>query len=216
MGLKLRMTPVKHYYLTAQYILNLNEERNIYYQPEYYYTFGYEDYAMDTWGWGYANYGNNRFSTKNDPHASSFHDGSWNIHYKTKFGKLQTKSYISYTPAEELTTLSLKASYKFNKKNRISAQYEHYIEDPQERLTIKAKSKFYKKFFVEAGIYLYSDKTKQEDYESDYYYAFGWKDNRKYHFSVIYSNEYIFTRFPSNGIEGTSNQPAGLSISFNF
>ena len=216
LSLNINIKPTNYCFIRTKFMLNTNEERNIYYEPEYYYTFGYEDYHNDTWGFMYSNYQNNRFLSRDDPYASSFRDGTWEINYKSKIKNVSLKATASYLPAENRQIFSLKSSNKLNDNTKLKMKYEHYFVDKQDRLSIAIKSKLTAKIFVEGGVYLYSDISKQKPYESDYYYAFGWKDQRPKHFSFVYSNQYMATRFPWKDEPDIPFNAGTLTISYNF
>jgi len=216
LGLNINIKPAKYCFIRTKLILNTNKERDIYYQPEYYYTFGYDDYHDDTWSFVYSNYQNNRFLSRDDPYASSFTNGTWELSYKTKIKDFSLKASASYIPAENLQILALNSSNKLTDNTKLYMKYEHYFTNNQERLSIAVKSKLSSKIFVEAGIYLYSDLNKELSYESDYYYSFGWKDPRPKHFSFVYSNQYMPTRFPWRKQADIPFNSGNLSISYNF
>ena len=212
----MRFSPIDYFYFTSKFLLNTNKERNIYYQPQYYYTFGYDDYHQDTWGFGYNNYQNNRFNPANDPYASSFGDGTWNINYKTKFKALSLKASASYRPSKKFTILTLGGDFPLGDKTSFTFKYEHYLTDPQERLALSTKVKFTDNIFVEGGVYLYSDLRKQDEFEGDYYYAFGWNDDRPKHFSISYSNQYKPLRFPWREQINNAFDIGQISLSYNL
>jgi hypothetical protein len=217
MSFGLRISPMEHFFISGEVLLNLNKERNIYYQPDYYYTFGYEDYTTDTsWGFSYENYQNNRFHPSGDPYASSFMDGRWTLSYKSRIENVYYRTKVAYEPSEENWIFGFKTTVKLTDKTRFTLDMERYLQGPHTRGIVSAHHKIYKKLFVEGGIHLYSNLEHREDYESDYYYTIGWRDYRKGHFSVIFSNQYMPTRF------GWMEQPdipfsdAQLTVSYNF
>lgn len=213
---KIKISPIEHLYFSFQRLLNFNEERNIYYQPEFYYSFGYQDYNSDGWGFNYSNYENNQFTNGNNAYAGSFEAGTWEVNYKKTIEDFSFKGKISYQHEDRELFVGLHTTIKLTDKTDILFAYDHYLDDPQQRLAIAIKSKIVDKFFVEGGIYLYSDYEKQQDHESDYYYSIGWRDYRKYHFSVIFSNQYSATRFPWREQEDIPFNEGQISISFNF
>ena len=216
LSVNINIKPANYCFIRTKFMLNTNKERNIYYEPEYYYTFGYEDYHDNTWGLLYSNYQNNRFLSREDPYASSFYDGTWEVDYKTKVKIFSLKASLSYSHADASKVFSFQSSNKFMNNIKLKMKYEHYITDPQNRLSIAIKAKITDKIFAEGGIYLYSDLQKQKPYESDYYYSFGWKDERPKHFSFIYSNQYMATRFPWKDEPDIPFNAGSLTISYNF
>ncbi len=209
----LSITPMEYLYFTFTSMWDINGYKNPYYQPDYYYTFGYSDYHPNTWGFLYSNYKNNIISKYN---LYGFKDGTWEINYKTKIKDIDLIAKATYVPSEKEKFLSLTAYTPLNDYTSLSIGYEHYFHIDQERLTISAKSFLYDKFFVSATAFLYSNLDNQTDLESDYSYSFGWQDTRPYHFSVKYSQEYSPTRWPWRDEEYPSFSSGKISISMKF
>ena len=207
----IRLTPIEYVYLNTTLMLDTNNYRNKYYQPNYYYSFGYNDWHSDTFGFSYSNYANNLFLDNQNPFASSFLDGTWAVNYKTKIKNVSVKFDASYQPSHNLAIVSMKSSLKLTKDSSISTNYEHYITYPQDRLEISAKTKLGQKFYLEGGVYLYSDIKLQKDYESDYYYKFKYKAEK---FSIEYSNKYQNTRWPWRDTKGATFLEGNFRVSF--
>ena len=209
----LSITPMDYLYFTITSMWDINGYKNPYYQPDYYYTFGYSDYHKDTWGFSYSNYKNNIISKDN---LYGFKDGTWEVNYKTKIEDIDLMAKATYVPSENEKFLSIRAYTPLNDYTSLSVEYEHYLHINQEKLTISAKSFLYKKFFVSATAFLYSNLDNQTDLESDYSYSFGWKDSRPYHFSIQYSQEYSPTRWPWRDEKYPSFSSGKISISMKF
>jgi len=209
----LSIKPRKYMYFTLTSIWDINGYKNPYYQPDYYYTFGYSDYHKDTWGFSYSNYKNNILSKDN---LYGFKDGSWEIHYKTKIKDIDLIAKATFVPSEKEKFLSLNGYTTLNDYTSLSIGYEHYFHIKQEKLTISAKSFLYDKLFVSATAFLYSNLDNQTELESDYSYSFGWQDNRPYHFSIKYAQEYSPTRWPWRDTKYPSFSSGKISISMNF
>jgi len=56
--------PHSYYFLGTTMSFDVNNYNNIYYQPDFSYSFGYSDWHQDTFSWNYSNYANNKFSPK--------------------------------------------------------------------------------------------------------------------------------------------------------
>ena len=56
----IRLIPIQYVYLNTTLLLDTNNYKNKYYQPNYYYSFGYSDWHNDTFGFSYSNYENNK------------------------------------------------------------------------------------------------------------------------------------------------------------
>lgn len=190
------ITPIKNFFLSANFKYDLNSYNNIYYQPDFSYSFGYSDWHIDTWGLNYSNYANNKLNPKEGEDRFNFESGRWDLNYKTKINGVKWKGSYQYTRASESKTFKLTASKTLFDKVSTSAMWKHNFHYKQERLTLSAKSFIYKKFMIGGSAYLYSDYGVQKSLEPDYAYSFGWYDKRQYHPTITYSNYYMPTRWP--------------------
>lgn len=209
----LRFKPIKYVYFTLTSMWDINGYKNPYYQPDFYYTFGYSDYHYDTWGFQYSNYKNNILSEDN---RYGFQNGTFQINYKTKIKDIKLTAKATFIPKEDEKFLSLTASTKLTEYTSLAVGLEHYFHYDQDMLTISAKSFLYDKFYVSATAFLYSNLDNQTDLESDYSYSFGWEDKRPHHFSIKYSQEYAPTRWPWRDEEYPSFSSGKISISMKF
>ena len=210
------ITPMQYLYFNIDFLWNNNKQRAKYYEPDFYYSFGYDNPHDNTWGFKYENYENNRFNSDGDPYASHFDDGTWEIHYKTRFKDIPFKLFASYRPSLNYKIVGVESSFDIKDSTTIRWKYEHYLTHTQDRLEVAFKTYIKDKFFVEAGIHLYSDKSKQESYEDDYYYSFGWEDYRAKHFSFVFTNRYDGTRFPWRKEKGNPFTNGHFNIIYHF
>jgi hypothetical protein len=215
LNLNLNISPMPYLYFATTLMLDTNGFKDIYYQPDFYYSFGYASYQLDSWGFSYSNYENNKF--KSDQHASSFSDGTWEINYRTKIKEFFLTAKAKYRPSKNWKFLSLSGYRQLSDKTSFSFDYDKSFHYDQHKLQLSMKSFIYDKFFVAGSIFLYSDLALQEDHESDYSFSFGWADNRQGKFSIIYSNEYMKTRWPwRDDAKGISPLEGKISISYHF
>lgn len=189
------VSPIQNFFAGATFLLNLNDYNNHHYQPDFTYTIGYSDWRPDTFGFLYSNYANNKFYPHKDDSRFHFDEGTWEVNYKTKIDQWRLQAAYRYVPFVNRKTLKFSASSMLYNKVLFSATWDHYLNYPQERLTLSGKTFLYDKFFVSGSAYLYSDLAAQTDLEPDYAYSFGWHDHEPYHISVIYTNYYMATRW---------------------
>lgn len=207
----MRLTPLAFVYLDTTLLVDTNDYKNPYYQPNYYYSFGYDNNKNNTFGFAYSNYKNNLFLDNNNPYASSFLDGTWAVNYKTKIKNHAIKLDLSYQPSQNRAIASINSNFELNKYSKIHIDYQHYITYSQDRLAISAKTKLGKRFHIEGGIYLYSNLKLQEDYEADYYYRVEYKSKK---FSIEYSNKHQNTRWSWREERGATFLEGNIKVSY--
>ncbi len=210
------ISPIKNFFLSANFKLDVNGYENIYYQPDFSYSFGYSDWHTDTWGLNYSNYANNKFSPKVGEERFNFNQGRWDLNYKTKVEDVGLNGSLQYTEEGQSTAFKLTASKVFFDKISTSAMWKHYFNYPQERLTLSAKSFIYKKFMVGGSAYLYSSANREKELEPDYAYSFGWYDSRPYYPTITYSNYYMPTRWGGREQKDVPFASGIVSVTINF
>lgn len=194
----------------------MNSYENIYYQPDFSYSFGYSDWHSDTWGLTYSNYANNKINPKEGEDRFNFESGQWDLNYKTEIDDVKVKGSFKYTQGTNSKEFSLTGSKVFFDNIATSAMWKHYFDYPQERLTLSAKSYIYKKFMVGGSAYIYSDYKRQTVLEPDYAFSFGWYDTRPLHPTITYSNYYMPTRWPRRSQEDVPFSSGVISVKMNF
>ena len=212
----LMANPQSYFFAGATFSLDTNSYNNIYYQPDFSYSFGYSDWHQDTWSFGYANYANNKISPKGEEKRFNSKDGTWDMGYKTKIEDISLRANLKHTLSSSSTIFSVGASTHLGKKTLISAKLNHHFDYNQEQMVISAKTFLFDKFFISGSAYLYSDIDAQTDLEPDYAYSFGWKDSRPFHPSITYSNYYTPTRWGWRDKRGPHFEDGTLSLNFNL
>ncbi|CAA6816479.1 MAG: Unknown protein [uncultured Sulfurovum sp.] len=214
------LSPHSYYFLGATASLDLNNYNNIYYQPDFSYSFGYSDWHQDTFSWNYSNYANNKFNPKDDESRFNFQSGNWELSYKTKvedvplLDTFKLSGKIKYKPSSNSKKVYLKAKTVVLDDVMLSAQIKHNITNKQNRLTLSAKTFLYDKFFVSGTAYEYYKPDSIGSNDGEYAYSFGWSDSKPFHPSIVYSNYYTPTRWDST--EGPKFKEGTLSIKFNL
>ena len=212
----LMANPYSYFFAGVTFSMDVNDYENIYYQPDFSYSFGYSDWHQDTWSFGYANYANNKINPEGKEKQFNFEEGTWDVGYKTKIDDISYRANLKHTVSRNSTIFSVSASTKIAKKTLVSAKVNHHFDYKQEQLVISSKTFLYDKFFVSSSVYLYSDLGKQTDLEPDYAYSFGWKDSRPFHPSITYSNYYTPTRWGGRTKSGPHFENGSLSLSFSL
>ncbi len=209
--LTLNLTPIDHFLASTTLIADTNRYKNVDYQPDFYYVFGYVDYTPGAWSFFYSNYENNKFSS--DPNAADFRDGTWELNYKTMIEKVYFTTKFRYRPSEGYKILGFSGSRKLTDTLSGSASLDHFFDHRQDKLTLSLKKNFSDDFFVEGKVFFFSNEAEREDYEGDYSLVIGYK---KGPFSITYSNEYEETRWPWSSEKGFPLSEGKISFSYSF
>jgi len=208
------MNPHSYYFLGTTMSFDINNYNNIYYQPDFSYSFGYSDWHQDTFSWNYSNYANNKFSPKEGESRFNFQSGNWEVSYKTKVKDVRLTAKAKYVPKSNSKKLYIKAQKVVLDDVMLSAQLKHNITTKQNRLTLSAKTFVYDNFFVSGSIYEYYKEDTIRAVDGEYAYSFGWSDSKPYHPSITYSNYYTPTRWDTD--EGPKFNEGTLSVKFNL
>ena len=212
--LHLRAEPIKYYHLSATFMKDTNDFFNKYYHPDFYYTFGYDTYQSDSWGFLYSNYKNNKFkSLKKDLYNNHFRDGTWEINYKKDYQGARFTTIAQYQPSQNERFLTLRIEKQLSNKDNVSIDFKHYLHYPQTQIKLSARHNFDKNFFVAGSAFFYSHITKQTNIEPDYSYYFGWENNN---ISITYSNRYTPTRWGWRKPDGPSFPYGRISLNIAF
>jgi len=208
------VNPYSYFFAGTTMSFDLNNYENIYYQPDFSYSFGYSDWHLNTFEFIYSNYANNKFTPEDGESRFNFQSGTWEVSYKTKVDKVKLSAKVKYVPIKNSKKLYIKAKTVVGENVMISAQLKHTLNTHQNRVTISAKTFISDKFFVSGSTYIYPESELQRSSDPDYAFSFGWKDSEPFHPSITYSNYYTPTRWNNN--EGPKFKDGTLSLKFNL
>ncbi len=209
-----------YWFFGLTYTKYLNEYENNSYQPNFSYSFGYNDWHDGTFSLVYSNYADNRLSPNHKQSLTNFQSGTWDLGYKKRlttslFGVLSSRLHYIYTPSNDKKKISFTLG-----KNILgvttSLNLSHELKEKNTVASLSLKKFIYKKFFVSGTAYHYFDYDKQKDWEGDYAYFFGWFDSRPFHLSITYSNYYMKTRYKFRDEKGISFLDGNFCVSTNW
>ncbi len=210
------VSPIKYFFLGATFNKDINGYKNIYYQPDFSYSFGYSDWHTDTWSLIYSNYSDNKITPTIGQDRFHFDEGVWELKYKSKIDNYNVWGALQHIQKGSQGQLVLNASRMLENDVLLSSNLKFYLHTNQQQLTLSGKTFLYKKFFVSGSLYFYSDLDKQTDLEPDYAYSFGWVNPQKGGVSIVYSNYYTPTRWGWRDKDGPNFNQGALTLSVNF
>ncbi len=201
------ISPIKNFFLGVTYLRTLNNFHNEYYQPDFYYTFGYSDWKDNTFDFYYANYADNHLFQKEGKDRFNFNKGTWTLSYKHHYESIGLRYAFNYTEEPNQFNFIASASGKLFWSLYGSVQYKRYFEMDQNQLSLTASRFLYKKIFVSLTSYFYTDIDLQGEQEADYTFSIGWKETEHEKLSITYTTYYLPDQFwfrekptrPTNG-----------------
>ena len=193
--LNLRYEPVESWFAALTMYKYLDESRRQPWNPDFTYAFGFDDYRPYTFGLVYSNYANNRFNAPSSVQPTGFLFGTISASYKLPLpGILANKLLI-----DRERTVMCRISYNLTPRYYDRAGLRR---DNKQYAALGCRYPIWGKFYMDGQIYRYVG-GKQQPWDPDYTYGFGFFDIQSGTVSIQYSN-YSGTRFPwRTGSPGT-------------
>ena len=209
--LGIKYNPTSYWFGQITLYRYIFSDRQQIWNPDFTYSFGYDDWHSETFSLVYSNYTGNRFSPNSTKGQKKtvFNQGQWSLGYK-------------YTLPKMLESLLL-----VNDVDQIGCNANINIT-PQYTDLRTLSNKYYKKsialgcryarpsgWYANATIFAYPIRSQQQPWDPDFSYGFGYFDPRPGTISIQYNN-YSANRFPGhNSVPGDGNPRKGsISISW--
>ncbi len=188
-----KYNPISYWFASIAFTKYWDEDLQRPWNPDFSYTFGYNDWHPYTFSLTYANYGGNRLNPDRaaGERRTHFKQGAWSLGWKFPLPKKVSRIFtfsdegrvgcgIGYSLVPEyldlasLSTKNNKRSFNFNCKYSIAGWW-----------------------YFNFNIKHYPDDSQQQPWDPDYTYGFGYFDWHPGTISVQYNN-YAANRFPWN------------------
>lgn len=212
----LNLNPISYFFASTTMSFDLNSYENIYYQPDFSYSFGYSDWHPNTFSLVYSNYMDNKFFPEEGKSRFNFQSGTWDLGYHNKFDAISFNANFKYVPQKRSKRLYLKAGTTLADTVVTSLQVKHYVDEEQNRIRLSAKTFLSDNLFISGSAYTYTDSDKQKPLDPDYAYSIGWKSKKPFAPSITYSNYYMPTRWGWKEEEGPHFKDGVLSVNFSL
>ncbi len=210
LSLFVEVEPITNLHLSTQLMLDTNGYENIYYQPDFYYSFSYASYQPNSCGFSYANYENNQFHTGEN--VSGFRDGTWELNCRRYAWDTQFISKLKYRPSNDYNAVALLGEKQIG-DTTLSLEYERVLNYNQHKVALSAKREFDNHFFCKGNLFYYSDPDLQEYAEPDYSFSVGWQRDKVL---IAYSNEYMHTRWSGRSEAGIPLLEGRIFVKIDF
>ena len=202
--------PQTHLFGRLGFYRYFDEEKKASWNPDFTYSFGYDDWHPGTFSLTYANYGGNRIKPDRSQGESVTHveEGTITVAYKIPI------------------PISFEAFFVPHPDNRLSAAVAAHLTpryqqasstergDWKKSLSANFRYRFYRWWYAEASAHYYPEQGQQQPWDPDYTYGFGFFDWHPGTVSIRYSN-FAANRFPGHDSStGTSWRDGGLTIAW--
>ncbi len=212
-SISVKDSPITFWYLQTTFDIYFQPALQRPWNPDFTYSFGYDDWHPYTFSLSYSNYGGNRF-------APNYHDGESISRFNQGGIDLGWKFRIPFHV--ERSRLEPKGA-KFNWATHYTVvpRYEdlasNKIQDWKQSASLSCTNTVYKFFYWTLTAIKYPYRSREQPWDPDYTYGFGYFDYRQGKFSVEYNN-YSGNRYPwrAGGKSSATFRSGGVSVFWNF
>lgn len=197
--LAMQYTPLSYWFINASVYHYLRRQTQNRWDPDYSYSFGYDDWHPNTLSLVYGNYGGNRFSPAAGEKSTEFSQGTWTLSYK-------------FPLAEELAPFFLvgngdsancRTSYNYTNtySDNTSGDFLHH----KQSLSAGCRYSFLEGYYIDFSASFFPRSAQQQPWDSDYTYTIGYSGSELGGITIQYINTGI-NRFPWNNAPATAGK----------
>lgn len=193
MGYYLRYRFFEEFAVSATFFQNFNPNANARWIASFTYSIGRYNWRNKKFNYGYENYVNNRYNDNFKTIASKFLEGHYFLSYNVGLSdKLNKKIRLDSTSSIRFVFFS---RYAFRYRDEKERTYGGFFNG-KSTFGLSARYTIYRSIYIESAIYLYPEyKRKQQPWDPDYSYGFGFFDWRSFRVSLTYGN-WAINHFP--------------------
>jgi hypothetical protein len=211
----LRYNPLSYWFAQATYYRYLHTDLQAPWNPDFSYSFGYDDWHPYTLSLVYANYGGNRL----DPDKSRgerftrFEEGTFSFGWKFLLPRTWEEALIVHP------TGSIGCNMSYNVTPKYTDLASPTRKTAKQSVRLGCRYTIYKWWYFNFTLYAYPFPAQQQPWDPDFTYGFGYFDWHPGTISIQYNN-YSGSRFPGrNRGDGTGTFRDGsltISIAWSF
>lgn len=212
LNMSIKYNPVTYWFFSTTLYKYINEYNKATWNPDFSYTFGYDDWHPYTLSLVYSNYGGNRFFPKQNIGEvfTDFLGGSFNLAWKFKIPK-NIEKYILITDED-----SFGANISYSLVPRYFDLESLELKSFKQSARFGFRYTFFKYFYFTSTFFWYPLSNQQQPWDPDFTYGFGISDSTFSFISIQYNN-YSGNRFPWNKNLGSGGiENGGFSISYSW
>lgn len=209
-----KYVPLTAWFLNMTFYRYLYSDQQAPWNPDFTYSFGYDDWNPYTISMQYANYGGNRLNPDKaaGENRTSFSSGTWSLGYKFPLPK-STHGIFVMNPKDD----SVGCNLGFHLTPRYSDLASGQTKGNKKVLSFGCKYGWSNNWYFNFTLNHYPNQEQQQPWDPDYTYGFGYFDWRPGTWSIQYNN-YSGNRFPwRSRSQGTGRLKDGsLTISYGW
>jgi hypothetical protein len=197
-SISVKDSPITFWYLQTTFDIYFQPDLKRAWNPDFTYSFGYDDWHPYTFSLTYSNYGGNRF-------APNYSEGESITPLQVERSRLEPKG-AKFNWATHYTVVPRYEDLASNK-----------IQDWKQSASLSCTNTVYKFFYWTLTAIKYPYRSQEQPWDPDYTYGFGYFDYRRGRFSIEYNN-YSGNRYPwrASGKTAATFRSGGVSVFWNF
>lgn len=186
---EVRVNPVSYWFAGITFYRYLYEDRQQPWNPDFTYTFGYDDWHPNTFSLVYGNYSGNRLNPEPDETHSRFRQGTWSAGYKFRLPE----------PIDALLKADEKHEIGCNVNASVTPRYSDLRTSSMKKykrsLSLGCRYMLPNNLYANLTAFYYPDRAQQQPWDPDFTYGFGYFDWRPGTITIQYNN-YSGNRYP--------------------
>jgi hypothetical protein len=187
----LKYNPLSYWFFSTTLYKYLDEHQQASWNPDFTYSFGYNDWHPYTLSLVYANYGGNRFRPEGrlGEKFTRFEEGTWSLGWKLPQPSFMKEALMVHS------TSAIDCATNVNATPRYVDLASGTRKNWKQSFSLGCKYTIYKWWYINFILYYYPDIGQQQPWDPDFTYGIGYFDWHPGTISVQYNN-YSGNRFP--------------------
>lgn len=179
-----RYNPISYWFFNTTFYYHLDRDYRQSWEPDFSYSFGYDDWHPYTFSLVYSNFGGNRLNPDRDKgeHFTRFEEGTINLGWKFKLPKKLEYLFIVHP------TGAVTGSVNYTLTPRYFDEASGETLDWKNRASLAIKYTIYKWLYFNMTFYWYPHAHHQQPWDPDFTYGFGSFDWHPGAFNLQFNN----------------------------
>lgn len=212
-SLSLSYTPISHWFVHISTMRYLFPDLQRPWNPDFTYSFGYNDWHPYTFSFVYSNYGGNRFipNVSQGEAVTHFLEGNFSLGWKFPSAKIIEQLCVVHPSG------GIGHHININTHPQYRIQGSKEIGNWKTSASFSTKYTIYEQIYLNFTVFWYPISGQQQPWDPDFTYGIGFFDWHPYTFSLQYNN-HIGGRFPWNPttLKSRGLFDGTLSLSWSF
>lgn len=179
---ELRVNPSSYWFGSITFYRYLMSDRQQPWNPDFTYSFGYDDWHPDTFSIVYGNYTGNRLQPEQGETVSRFRQGNWSLGYKFRMPQMLDPIFKADDSHEVNCSVNANVTPRYTDLRTLSIRkYKH-------SLSLGCRYMLPNNLYANATLFYYPDRGRQQPWDPDFTYGFGYFNWRPGTVTVQYNN----------------------------